>query len=135
MLLTLGPLTSARAGSLSLPGQWQQVVSNAGRCDRCRIAIKQQGPVLRVTSNNGWSAIVEADKGGASGTASGVGRWKSDLGNRYNQMSFTVRFTLTDGQLYMNMTVPMENGASNVIKAIFEKLPPGRRVGGPSTKA
>ncbi|WP_034858951.1 hypothetical protein [Sinorhizobium sojae] len=127
LVLTFGSFSQAKADNRSLAGIWQQIVSNAGKCDKCRITIKQQGSVLRVTSNNGWFAIVEADKRGKSNALSGVGRWEPGYGGSYGRASFDIHFTLTDGQLYMNMTVPMKNGPTQVIKAIFDKLPSGNR--------
>ncbi|MCM2472768.1 hypothetical protein HGO38_04655 [Rhizobium sp. CG5] len=123
LVLSFGPLAQAKADSPSLIGSWQQVVSNAGQCDTCRITIKKQGSVLRVTSNNGWFAIVEADKPGKFNAVSGVGRWKPGHGGSYSRAAFDIHFTLTDSQIYMNMTVPMKDRPAQVIKAIFDKLP------------
>ncbi|MDX0698062.1 hypothetical protein GOD53_29115 [Sinorhizobium medicae] len=127
LVLTFGTFTQAKAENRGLAGSWQQIASNAGKCDKCRITIEQQGSVLRVTSNNGWFAIVEADQRGKSNTLSGVGRWKPGYGGSYSRASFDIHFTLTDGQLYMNMTVPMKKRPTQVIKAIFDKLPSGNR--------
>ncbi|WP_320200569.1 hypothetical protein RMR16_009055 [Agrobacterium sp. rho-13.3] len=123
MAFTFCSLTQMRAEQSNFTGNWQQIVSNAGQCDKCRIAIKEQGSVLRITSNNGWFAVAEIGKGGQSTTFSGIGRWKPGHGGSYSSASFNVHFTLTDGQLYMKMSVPIENRPVRVIKAIFDKLP------------
>lgn len=135
LVLSFGSLTQAKADKSGFAGNWQQIVSNAGKCDKCRITIKQQGSILRVTSNNGWFAIVETDKRGKSNTLTGVGRWKPGHGGSYSRASFDIHFTLTDGQLYMNMTVPMTNRPTQVIKAIFDKLPSSNRDNGSMIKA
>lgn len=135
MALAFGALTQVRADQTHSTGNWQQIVSNAGQCDHCQIAIEQQGSVLRITSSNGWFAVVDVDQSGASETVSGIGRWKPGHGGVYSSAPFTVDFTMTNGQLYMNMSVPDADKRTRVIKAIFDKLPSTNSDRGSSIKA
>lgn len=135
LALTFGSFFQASADQSGFAGNWQQIASNAGRCDKCRLTIEQQGAVLRVTANNGWFAVVETKGGGKSKTVRGIGRWKHGHGGSYSNAPFNIHLTLTDGQLYMNMTVPMANKPTRVIRAIFDRLPSSNRNNGSSIKA
>ena len=52
------------AGESVFHGRWRQVDSNAGQCKTCLIAIVRHGEMLTVTANNGWSAVIRADRRG-----------------------------------------------------------------------
>jgi len=127
LALTFGSLFQASADQSSFAGSWQQIASNAGLCEKCRLTIDQQGDVLRVTANNGWFAVVETQEGGKSKTVRGIGRWKHGHAGSYSNAPFNIHLTLTDGQLYMNMTVPMANRPTRIIRAIFDRLPSSNR--------
>lgn len=129
LALTFGSLFQASADQPGFAGNWQQIASNAGLCDKCRLTIEQQGAVVRVTANNGWFAVVETEGGGKSQTVRGIGRWKHGHGGSYSNAPFNIHLTLTDGQLYMNMTVPIANRPTRVIRAIFDRLPSSNRNG------
>ena len=120
-IVSFACVSSANAETMRLTGRWQQTVSNAGQCDTCQITVQREGPILRVTSNNGWFAVI--DDGKTKNSLSGVGHWKPGYGGPYGGKPFSISFTLTSGQLYMHMAVPADNGAAHLIKAIFEKLP------------
>lgn len=135
LALTFGFLFQANADQSAFAGSWQQIASNAGLCEKCRLTIEQQGAVVRVTANNGWFAVVETEGDGKSQTVRGIGRWKHGHGGSYSSAPFNIQLTLTDGQLYMNMTVPMANRPTRVIRAVFDRLPSSNRNNGSSIKA
>ncbi len=135
LALTFGSSFQANADQSAFAGNWQQIASNAGLCEKCHLTIEQQGAVLRVTANNGWFAVLETKSGGKSKTVRGMGRWKHGHGGSYSNAPFNIHLTLTDGQLYMNMTVPMANKPMRVIRAIFDRLPSSNRKYGSSIKA
>lgn len=124
LALTYTSVSHAIADTRSLSGTWRQIASNAGQCYDCRLDIEREGSLLRVTSSNGWFAIVEVNSRGNATQASGVGRWQPRKGGSYSLKAFVIRVTLIGDQLYMNMTVPEAGGMSKVIQAIFEKHQP-----------
>lgn len=117
---------AANAETEDFPGQWRQMVSNAGTCETCWLAIKQHGPILKVSSNNGWFAFAHADLKTRSGTATGIGRWSENASGHYGGKPFDVRFVIVDRQLYLDMIVLMDDGTRQTIRAIFDKDRPGK---------
>ena len=67
----------------SLRGNWQQVLSNAGACERCLVSIRQSGSALEVIANNGWTATVFPNQDASNQTAKGEGRWGPNAGGFY----------------------------------------------------
>lgn len=124
-VVVLWPL-GANAETEDFPGQWRQMVSNAGTCETCRLAIKQHGPILKVSANNGWFAFAHADRKTGSATATGIGRWREDVSGHYGGKPFDVRFVIVDKQLYLDMIVLMDDGTKQAIRAIFDKDRPGK---------
>ncbi|KQW34368.1 hypothetical protein ASD02_17845 [Ensifer sp. Root1252] len=117
---------AANAETEDFPGQWRQMVSNAGTCGTCWLAIKQHGPILKVSSNNGWFAFAHADLKTGSTTAAGIGRWSENVSGHYGGKPFDVRFVIVDKQLYLDMIVLMDDGTKQAIRAIFDKDRPGK---------
>lgn len=117
---------SANAETADFPGQWRQMVSNAGTCDTCWLAIKQHGPILKVSSSSGWFAFAHADLKTRTGTANGIGRWSEKASGHYGGKPFDVRFVIVDRQLYLDMVVLMDDGTKQAIRAIFDKDRPGK---------
>lgn len=125
VVVVLWPL-AASAETEDFPGQWRQMVSNAGTCSTCWLAIRQHGPILKVSANNGWFAFAHADLKAGSATATGIGRWSEGAGGHYGGKPFDVRFVIVDKQLYLDMIVLMDDGTKQAIRAIFDKDRPGK---------
>jgi hypothetical protein len=113
------PAVSAYAGEPVFHGRWQQVDSNAGRCETCLIAIVKHGEILTVTSNNGWSAVMQADRLGHALLAAGKGQWQDTASAVYSNAPFDLGFVRKDEQLYMLMMVKSNDGTTNAIRAVF----------------
>ncbi|WP_457581540.1 hypothetical protein [Ensifer canadensis] len=125
VVVVLSPF-GANAETEDFPGQWRQMVSNAGACETCWLAIKQHGPILKVSSSNGWFAFAHADLKTGSMTATGIGRWSEEASGHYGGKPFDVRFVIVDKQLYLDMFVLMDDGTKQAIRAIFDKDRPGK---------
>jgi hypothetical protein len=111
----------------SLRGDWQQVFSNAGACERCLVSIRQSGSALEVIANNGWTATVIPNQDSSSQTAKGEGRWGPNAGGFYKGQSFQIFLAANrNGRLWMGMSVRGANGKDAFIQALFERnsLPP-----------
>ena len=125
LLLIFAPILGAQAdpGSVSLQGDWRQIVSNAGQCEDCRISIERKGLDFHVTASNGWSAVVRPQSGDVS-LVLGKGRWQPNSGGTYGGRSFDLLLGLVDDKLIMIMTVRKPGGRISRIKAAFEKQGP-----------
>jgi hypothetical protein len=114
-------VAQAEPGTLqSLPGEWHQVASSAGRCADCRVVVASEGQDFTVTANNGWSAIVRPSFQGKA-YAAGNGSWKPNIGGGYGGRVFHLNLGLLDDKLLMLMTVAGPNGRLRNIKAMFKK--------------
>jgi len=130
---------SAFADDPVFHGRWQQVDSNAGRCNSCLIAIVQHGDILTVTANNGWSAVIQADRRGQALFATGTGKWQNKASAVYRNAPFDLGFARRGEQLHMLMMVKSDDGTTNAIRAVFSRpvsevdkrrgLPPVSRTG------
>jgi hypothetical protein len=118
------PAITAYAGDPVFHGRWQQVDSNAGRCETCLIAIVSHGDILTVTANNGWSAVIRSDRRGQALFATGEGQWRNKTSAVYSNAPFDLGFVRKDEQLYMLMMVKSDDGTANVIKAVFSRPVP-----------
>lgn len=105
-------------------GRWQQVDSNAGRCNTCLIAIVRHGDILTVTANNGWSAVIQADRRGQALLAAGKGQWRNVTSAVYRNAPFELGFVRKDEQLYMLMMVKSNDGTTSTIKGVFSRPTP-----------
>lgn len=105
-------------------GRWQQVDSNAGRCNTCLIAIVRHGEILTVTANNGWSAVIQADLRGQRLLAAGAGQWRDTTSAIYSNAPFDLGFVRKDEQLYMLMMVKSNDGTTNAIRGVFSRPVP-----------
>ena len=125
LLLIFAPILGAQAdpGSVSLQGDWRQIVSNAGQCEDCRISIERKGPDFHVTASNGWSAVVRPQSGDVS-LVLGKGHWQPDSGGTYGGRSFDLLLGLINDKLVMIMSVRKPGGHISRIKAAFEKQGP-----------
>jgi hypothetical protein len=111
------------AEPISLRGDWQQVLSNAGGCERCRVSIRQSGSALEVIANNGWTATVIPNQDLSSQTAKGEGRWGPNAGGSYKGQSFQIFLAANrNGRLWMGMSVRGANGRDAFIQAFFERM-------------
>ncbi len=117
---------AANAQAEDFPGQWQEMVTDAGACDTCWLAIRQHGPILKVSSSNGWFAFAHADLKARSGTANGIGRWSERARGHFGGKPFDVRLVIVDRQLHLDMVVLMDDGTKQAIRAIFDKGRPGK---------
>lgn len=105
-------------------GRWQQVDSNAGRCETCLIAIVRHGDILTVTANNGWSAVIQADRRGQALLAAGKGQWRDTTSAVYRNAPFELGFVRKDEQLYMLMMVKSNDGTTNAMRGVFSRPTP-----------
>lgn len=112
------PSTSQTRG---YAGAWQQLASNAGPCDRCRVTLVPHGSTFLVKANNGWSAIVEPLKPVDDGLT-GVGRWDPDASKAYRGRQFSIHLLLIEGRLYMSMRLRMADGTPRAVQAIFDRV-------------
>ncbi|URK87601.1 hypothetical protein LP421_06570 [Rhizobium sp. RCAM05350] len=119
----LSPVT-AYAEDPVFHGRWQQVDLNAGRCETCLIAIVSHGDILTVTANNGWSAVIQADRQGQALLAAGTGQWRNTTSAVYSNAPFDLGFVRKDEQLYMLMMVKSDDGTTYAIKAVFSRPMP-----------
>ncbi|WP_068955712.1 hypothetical protein [Pararhizobium polonicum] len=120
-------------------GRWQQVDSNAGRCNTCLIAIVRHGELLTVTANNGWSAVIQADRRGQAPFSTGTGQWQNKASAVYSNAPFELGFARRGEQLHILMMVKSDDGTTNAIRAVFSRpvpeinkrrgLPPVSRIG------
>jgi hypothetical protein len=115
---------SAYAGEPAFHGRWQQVDSNAGRCETCLIGIVRHGEILTVTANNGWSAIIQADRRGQALFATGTGQWRNVTSAVYRNAPFELGFVRKDEQLHMLMMVKSDDGTTSTIKGVFSRPTP-----------
>lgn len=118
------PAITAYADDPVFHGRWQQVDSNAGRCNACLIAIVSHGDILTVTANNGWSAVIQSDRRGQALFAAGEGQWRNKTSAVYSNAPFDLGFVRKDEQLYMLMMVKSDDGTANAIKAVFSRPVP-----------
>jgi hypothetical protein len=112
----------ARGDDGAIAEAWQQIESNAGACQKCRISIDQHGSTLTVTANNGWVATLVAGEKDGSIKATGMGNWRSSLTGAMAGKRFNVEFVLKDQRLYMSMLVDMGNGSRRTIRGVFGRL-------------
>lgn len=119
LLIVLWPAVAGASG-VSFQGQWQQVVSGAGDCESCSVEIRRNGPVLKVTGRDGWFAVTHLGRVEGS-SAEGIGRWNEDGASLYRGKPFDIRITIVDEHLYMDMSVRMDDGSTQAIRAIFDK--------------
>jgi len=115
---------SAYADDPVFHGRWQQVDSNAGRCETCLIAIVRHGDILTVTANNGWSAVIHTDRRAQSLLAAGTGQWRNVTSAVYRSAPFELGFVRKDAQLYMLMMVKSNDGTISTIKGVFSRPTP-----------
>ncbi|WP_158665092.1 hypothetical protein [Ensifer adhaerens] len=120
LLVVLWP-TVAGANGMSFAGQWQQVASGTDDCERCWVEIRRNGPVLKVTGRDGWFAVTHLGRVGGGSTAEGIGRWNEDGVSRYRGKPFDIRITIVDEHLYMDMSVRMDDGSTQAVRAVFDK--------------
>ena len=113
--------SAAYADEYGLPGEWQQVSSNAGECSSCKITIMRHGSVLTIAANNGWSAAVQADSPSNTLWAVGNGRWQEGKGGPYSGTLFNIAITLKGEQLQMVMLSETGNRRAGTIKAVFKR--------------
>lgn len=115
-------LAQAEFDSLrSLPGEWHQVVSNAGTCADCRVVVETSGQDFVVRANNGWSAIVRPSHFQGKTFIAGKGSWEPKVRGIYGGKAFYLNLGLRDDKLLMLMTVPGPRGQLYNVKAVFEK--------------
>ena len=125
LLLAIAPIISlgpAHAQEDFIEGAWQQIVSNAGACPKCRILIGQGGGRLSVVANNGWSAVVSIQRTKDPLEATGTGIWARGSLRTTAGRPFNVVFRLRDQRLYMSLCVEMEDGSRRPIKAVFGRV-------------
>lgn len=122
-IVTVATLSSvnAYASEPVFHGRWQQMDSNAGRCDTCLIAIVKHGEILTVTANNGWSAVIQADRRGQALFATGTGQWRNTASVFYSDAPFDLGFARRGEQLHMLMMVKSDDGTTNAIRAVFSR--------------
>jgi hypothetical protein len=127
IISTWSNLVRAEPASLEfLPGEWHQIISNAGKCADCRIVVGSNGQHFTVKSNNGWSATVRPSFEGKPFVA-GKGSWERNVTGVYGGKAFFLNLGMKDDQLLMLMTVPGRDGTLRNIKAIFEREARGDR--------
>jgi len=105
----------------SLPGEWHQVVSNAGKCADCKIVVETSGQDFVVRASNGWSAIVRPSFFQGKTFIAGKGSWEPKVGGVYGGKAFSLNLGLLNDKLLMLMTVPGPHGQLYNVKAVFEK--------------
>ncbi|WP_426125602.1 hypothetical protein [Pararhizobium sp. PWRC1-1] len=115
------PPSTTYADDYGLPGEWQQVTSNAGQCSSCKITIMRHGSVLTIAANNGWSAVVQTDAPGNALWAVGNGRWQKGKGGPYSGTLFDIAVVLKGEQLQMVMLTEIDNRRAGTIKAVFTR--------------
>jgi hypothetical protein len=120
LLIVLWPAVAGASG-VSFQGQWQQVTSGAGDCESCSVEIRRNGPVLKVTGRDGWFAVTHLGRVGGGSSAAGIGRWNEDGAGRYRGKPFDIRITIVDEHLHMDMSVRMDDGSTQAVRAIFDK--------------
>ncbi|MBN9600022.1 MAG: hypothetical protein J0G28_10175 [Afipia sp.] len=125
LLATIGSIwcsvVQAEPGSLqSLPGEWHQVASSAGRCVHCKIVVASDGRDFTVTASNGWSAVIRPSFQGKD-YAAGKGHWEPNVGGSYGGRAFHLNLGFLDDKLLMLMMVPGPNGQLHSVKAVFKK--------------
>ncbi|OCP02804.1 hypothetical protein BC374_12775 [Ensifer sp. LC13] len=126
-LLSFAFATAARADGDAFAGQWRQLTSTAGRCDKCYIGIVRHGDLLTVSSNTGWQAVANVEGFADLQLAAGKGQWKPTISGAYGGRSFGIQFVRRGGQLQMFMVVSQADGAPLSIRVTFEKGLPSNR--------
>ncbi|WP_426228075.1 hypothetical protein [Pararhizobium sp. DWP3-4] len=116
---------AAYAGDPVFHGRWQQLGSNAGGCNACLIAIVRHGDILTVTANNGWSAVIQADRRGQALLAAGAGQWRNVTSAVYRNAPFELGFVRRDERLHILMVVKSDDGTTSTIKGVFSRPTPG----------
>ncbi|MCK7615521.1 hypothetical protein [Roseibium sediminicola] len=99
--------------------KYQQTHSNAGQCNNCFLNISSiaNGHYYTVLASNGWSAELRSTHGDTS-VASGVGKWRADVGHAYAGTKFTIDLEQQGSQLSMMMD-GNANGQRQIIRARF----------------
>ncbi|MFK0277283.1 hypothetical protein ACIQUG_26650 [Ensifer sp. NPDC090286] len=123
-LLLLSAAAPVRADGDAFVGQWRQLTSTAGQCDKCYIGIVRHGDLLTVSSNNGWQAVANVERFADLPLAAGKGQWQPTVSGAYGGKSFGIQFVRRGGQLQMFMVVSRGDGSPMSIRATFEKRPP-----------
>lgn len=114
-------LVRAEPASLEfLPGQWHQILSNAGQCPDCRIVVGTNGQDFTVKASNGWSAVVRPSFQGKPFVA-GKGSWDANASWVHGGQAFFLNLGMKGDKLLMLMTMPGRDGTLRNIKAIFER--------------
>lgn len=120
VLLCMASLAVPAAAEGTFHGEWQQVSSNAGECQTCRVTIRQTGSSLQIIANNGWTAVAET---GGDKTAGGAGFWKRGTRKTYAGKSFDIKLRRNDdGELLMLMRIEPTRGQSRTIKGVFQRI-------------
>ena len=113
---------AARADGHAFAGQWRQLTSTAGRCDRCHIGIVRHGDLLTVTSNTGWQAVVNVENFADLELAAGTGQWNATVSSAaYSGKHFAIQFVRRGREMQMFMVVPQATGRPVSIRATFER--------------
>lgn len=126
----------ARSEDGGFSGQWEQTCSNAGSCEKCRIAIIRHGRFMRISANYGWSATAETGSYGNVGYAAGMGRWSSYM-EKYSQKAFHILLAVRGDKLTVIMMTEKANGSNQLIRALFSRrtaYPPYDRAQQTTTK-
>ena len=111
------PVQAAEQGEQFI-GHWQQIRSNAGKCDRCSLVIARSGSGLTIGANNGWSASAYHVEAGRP--VHGYGFW-SKSSNSLSDTRFQASFSMIDDRLHMEMNRIDRDGKSRSIRAIYER--------------
>lgn len=114
-LMTVFTAAPANADDLDFAGRWQQVYSSEGFCKSCIVALVQNGTVLTITANDGWSAVLQTDNPGHASFATGAGR------RRQRGEPIEIGLLLKGDDLHVMMLVKARNGPAKKIKAIYRK--------------
>ncbi|MGF6174939.1 hypothetical protein [Ensifer sp. 4252] len=112
---------SVRADDRGFSGVWRDVGAKPTGCEGC-LSIVRHGTVLTIVSKAGWSAVATADSYVYASTASGTGRWQSDIGAA--NAAFEVYLALEGNRLFVVLMTKSDRGPSPHVKAIYEKRPP-----------
>ncbi|PST61485.1 hypothetical protein C9E91_18945 [Rhizobium sp. SEMIA4064] len=110
----------ARSEEGNFSGQWEQIHSDAGPCEKCLVGIVRQGKFMMISANNGWSATAETSRNGNVSYAAGTGQWDAQI-EKYSQKAFDILLTIRGDRLMVIITTEKADGSKQSIKAFFSR--------------
>ncbi|MBB4567903.1 hypothetical protein [Rhizobium leucaenae] len=110
----------ARSEQGNFSGQWEQIHSDAGPCEKCLVGIVRQGKFMMISANNGWSATAETSRSGNVSYAAGTGQWDVPTG-KYSQKAFDILLAIRGDRLMVIMITEKANGSKQSIRTFFSR--------------